>query len=419
MTHYVAKRVRFQNGERISVLQRPYGLPVHEATLFLDRFRTRGRAANTIHFICSTLAIVHRELDAASIDLLERLKQGRFLTRPELSRLATAAQYRAADLSEEPDGGVATVISIHRVHPKLKASSKERMPVDVATRAKRLRYIAGYLEFLADYVKATLPKSLAQELTTESQAGLRAFCAEIPSVRRTTKVGARIGLSVEEQDRLLEVVHPDSPNNPWQRDFVRRRNWVIVVLLLATGMRRGELLGLQIKDLDAQAPKLEILRRADKEEDPRRNQPNTKTGERRVELTASIMRTLWQHINKDRHAIQAARKYPQIFVSDEGVPLSLSSIDRIFKQLREACPGLPVRLTSHVMRHTWNERFSEQADSMGLSPEEEQKARNEQQGWSDNSQIGATYTRRHTSKKGRKLSLRLQQQLDEKLNTNE
>jgi hypothetical protein len=167
MTQYFAKRVRFRNGERISVLQRPHGLPVQEATLFLDRFRTRGRAANTIHFVCSTLAIVHRELDSAGICLLERLGEGRFLTRPELSRLATAAQYHAADRSKEYGDAGANVISIHRVYPKLTAKVEKRAQVDVATGAKRLRYMAGYLEFLSDYVKATLPKPQAKEFVSK------------------------------------------------------------------------------------------------------------------------------------------------------------------------------------------------------------------------------------------------------------
>lgn len=101
MTHYVAKRIRFRNGERISVLLRLGGLPVHEATLFLDGFRTRGCAANTIHFVCAALAIAHREMEAAGIDVLERFLQARFLTDPELSRLADAIQYRVADLNEE------------------------------------------------------------------------------------------------------------------------------------------------------------------------------------------------------------------------------------------------------------------------------------------------------------------------------
>jgi predicted Zn-dependent protease len=67
------------------------------------------------------------------------------------------------------------------------------------------------------------------------------------------------------------------------------------------------------------------------------------------------------------------------------------------------------------MRHTWNERFSEQAEAMNLPEVAEQRARNSQQGWSDNSKIAATYTRRYTDRKGRELALRLQEQLDDKL----
>jgi integrase len=96
----------------------------------------------------------------------------------------------------------------------------------------------------------------------------------------------------------------------------------------------------------------------------------------------------------------------------DGQPLSLKSIDKIFVQLREACPGLPIALTSHVLRHTWNERFSEQAELLGLTDTVEEKARNEQQGWTDNSTSAATYTRRYVSRKGRNISLKLQEQLD-------
>lgn len=80
---------------------------------------------------------------------------------------------------------------------------------------------------------------------------------------------------------------------------------------------------------------------------------------------------------------------------------------------------MPEELTSHVMRHTWNERFSEEADAMGLSESVEERARNNQQGWSDNSKMGATYTRRHTAKKGREVSLKLQEKLDDKLSSKE
>jgi integrase len=420
MTNYVAKRVRFRNGERLSVLSVPYGLPVHEVTLYLDSFRKRGRAANTIHFVCCTLALLYRELDRAKVNLMERLEEGRFLTAPELDRLASLAQLRMTDIDDEARRkNKSNLISMSRISLRLKADELQRVPVDIATQATRLRYMAGFLAFVTRYVAPTLTSEVRIRLEKESTAALAAFRAQIPAVPKRAKLEARFGLSLEEQDRLVSVVHPDSPDNPWSRGFVRKRNWLIVVLLLATGMRRGELLGLQIGDLNSREPKIRIIRRADIPEDARRVQPNTKTHDREIELTPSIMKAIWTHINGERRSIRAARKIPQIFVSDEGEALSGASIDKMFVQLRNACPGLPVSLTSHVMRHTWNERFSEQADTLGLSEVEEQQARNQQQGWSNNSKMAATYTRRHTAKKGNEISLKLQERLDENLQQND
>jgi hypothetical protein len=47
MTSFIAKRIKFRNGERCSVLIRPGGLPVHEATLYLARYRST-LAENTL-----------------------------------------------------------------------------------------------------------------------------------------------------------------------------------------------------------------------------------------------------------------------------------------------------------------------------------------------------------------------------------
>lgn len=416
MASYIAKRVRFRNGERTSVLMRPHGLPVHEVTLYLDSLRRRGRAANTIHLVCCAMVLLYRELARANVDVMDRFQEGRFLTVHEMNRLASLAQLRMEDTDDDIVRGVRTnVVNIARISFRAKAAKVKRRPVNVGTQATRLRYIAGFLEFASRYVASTLPVDLRARLDQQSAEALASFRAEIPAVSKRANLGARVGLSQEEQARLVCVVDPASTDNPWSQGFVRRRNWIMVMLLLATGMRRGELLGLQIQDLSSQEPKLRILRRADVAEDSRTLQPNTKTKDREIELSPSIMRVLWAHINKDRRAIRAARKVPQVFVSDEGNALSIASIDKIFFQIRSACPGLPVVLTSHVMRHTWNERFSEYADSVGLSDVEEQQARNQQQGWSENSNSAATYTRRHTAKMGNQISLRLQELLDVQL----
>lgn len=414
MIKYVAQRIKFRNGERHSLLQRIGGLPVHEVTLYLGKYRNKGRSANTIHFVCSSLALLYREMYSARVELLERLSKGQFLTAPELDRLVSAARYRAEDLEEELAKGKANVIDIRRISLRQSQKPAERQPVDVQTYASRLLYMADYLAYISGYVAATLPLDERRHLVAEAESALAAFREHIPEVSRRAKLGARVGLSVEEQDRVLAVVHPDSPNNPWVRGFVRRRNWLIVVLLLASGMRRGELLGLQIGDVHPNQPKLYILRRADAPEDDRTCQPNTKTHDRALELSPSVMRALQAYL-KERRSIKAARSIPQVIVSEDGKALSMQSVDKLFKELRAAIPGLSVTLTSHVMRHTWNERFSEQAEAMSLPEVAELRARNSQQGWSDNSKTSATYTRRYTERKGRELALKLQEKLDDKL----
>lgn len=414
MPRYIAKRIRFQSGEHHSVLKGPDGLPVHAVTLFLQRWRRRGNASNTIQAVCQCLALLYRELDSSPrVDLLARLRAGEFLTSRELNRLADVAQYAMDDLSHEDDYETSKqVVNLKSVRMRRNKQSKEVAPVGKANHANRMRYMADYLEFVASYYAEALSPTARQQAVLERTEALLAFRAQIPKVPKRAREGAREGLSQEDQDRVMSTVHPESPDNPWERGFVRKRNWVIVMLMLATGMRSGELLGLQVRDLKAQLSQLGVLRRADASEDPRTTPVNTKTNDRELELRPAIMRELLSHINEDRHRIKAARKFPQVFVAQDGKPLSSRSVGKLFQQLRAACPGLPVTLTSHVLRHTWNERFSEQADRMGMSEVEEMRARNEQQGWSEDSQTSRDYTRRHTRRKGREVALKLQEKLD-------
>ena len=103
MTGFVAKRVRFRNGEHHSILSRPGSLPVHEATIYLANYGKRGRS--------------------------------------------------------------------------------------------RVRYMGDYLEFLAMYVGATLPRIPRKELAIETAQALKVFRAQMPRTSKRAKLGAREGLS--------------------------------------------------------------------------------------------------------------------------------------------------------------------------------------------------------------------------------
>lgn len=413
MKQFVLRRIRFQNGERMSLVVGEDGIPVHEIVLFMGRFRTRGLASNTMHGACKALLMLYRDLEAKRIDLWSRLRQGRFLTLPEIDSIVTAAQYRLDEPSDddhdEPAGN--GVVNINTVRMRRQAVVREVQGIARGTMANRLRYIRLFLDFLVEYVKPDLPKELQQQLKEQADAALKALKGQIPRVPKRSSLGAREGLSKEDADRVLAVVHPNSPQNPWKRGFVRHRNWIIVMILLATGMRRGELAGMKVGDMQKLTSTLRIVRRADDTDDHRKVGENTKTMAREVELRPGLMRRLDDYL-RERRKIPQARKIAQLIVSDEGTALTGDAIGKIVRQLRAACPGLPVRLTSHVFRHTWNERFSEEAEKMGLSDQEELMARNVQQGWQDDSETGADYTRRHTRLKGQQISLKLQEDLD-------
>jgi integrase len=417
MRGYQVKRLKFRNGERTTILlRRDTGLPVHEAVLFLNRCRISGLAANTIHEIARSIAMLYWQMDVHEIDLSERFGSGQFLNPTEIARFAASMQFQISDLEFDSQqleqAARKRVIGIEQVRMRHKAS-KQRRAVAVHTQATRLRSAAKFLDHLSIYVAAGLSPERRMQLEAETKRGLEVLKQHIPPVSKQPKLGARQALSEEEMRRVVEVIHPHSASNPWKSPFVRRRNYVMLRWGFASGSRRSEWLGMQCGDINATSPKVVIVRRADTLSDERVKQPNLKTSDREIELHPSVMRDLMKYINEDRYAIRAARMIPQVFVSASGNALSESSIDKLFAKVREACPFLLASLSSHVLRHTWNDQFSEVAEEMGLPEALEEVARNTQQGWAENSKMSKTYTRRYTEAKGRSVALALQKKLED------
>jgi hypothetical protein len=65
-------------------------------------------------------------------------------------------------------------------------------------------------------------------------------------------------------------------------------------------------------------------------------------------------------------------------------------------------------LTIHVLRHDWNDRFSDLAREKGWSEEKETQHRNYLQGWTKTSKQGLSYTRRSTREEAINAALELQ-----------
>jgi integrase len=128
-------------------------------------------------------------------------------------------------------------------------------------------------------------------------------------------------------------------------------------------------------------------------------------------MSATLADTTRHYIMEIRRSYPRARKHPFLFVASGGAPLSKSGLYRVFRDLSERHPELGA-LFPHLLRHTWNDNFSLNVDETGETPEHEKKMRSRLMGWKPTSRTGDTYNKRHTERKARAASLRLQENME-------
>ena len=140
----------------------------------------------------------------------------------------------------------------------------------------------------------------------------------------------RQGLSVAQTTELLRVIAQDCPDNPWHTPFAKARNQIIILWLLMTGMRRGELLSRRVKDVQMPLSRVVIVRSPDDKRDPRRKQPLVKTHGRFISLEPDLVALTGRYVSEVRSRIEPARRHGFLFVSKDGAPLSFAALDLLF-----------------------------------------------------------------------------------------
>lgn len=398
--------------------ERSTGLPLYEPMLYaLTELRARNRSASTIQQALRSVMLLRLVLDRLCIDLDARMREGRFLTLGEIEEISRCCRASlGAVLADDftKDALVpARVVALERARMRT-TSAGISAHVCSESAAIRIHYICGYLEWLATGCLLTLSPSHStyQSLKIAADLACRALRERLPSSSRRNRIDQRQGLSAEARAKLLDLIDPASPDNPWPGRHPRERNALMVRWYLSLGIRRGELLGIRVSDVNFRSNEVLIARRADDPEDPRRDQPNTKTSDRLLALDEDLALRTRNYIMACRRAIKGARKHQYLFVANgSGAPLTMAAVNKIFVALRIKCPDLLGKLSPHVLRHTWNDDFSEVMDSNRVPEEMEKKMRSRLMGWSETSHSAATYTRRHVQRKAHDAILDLQKKL--------
>lgn len=418
---YAVKTVVCQDGERLPMLvDTVSGLPLFDATVFtLCEMRSRDLASATIEQVLRALKVLFLFCDLRGISLDERLSQGQLLQLGEVEDLARSCRSSLDDLEAQvlrattphKSSSSATVSLLGYRTRSVSASETE-----VGSAGMRLRYIAQYLKWLTERKLLNLsPQHPTFAALTEVKGlVLDAVIARVPKEKGRSNLGERTALSQEAQQRIWQVIDPESPENPWKGTHVRARNELIFRWFFGLGVRRGELLGVDIRHVNLRSNEVLVARHADNKKDPRPNEPNTKTLDRFLPFNDDLAKRTQNYIINFRRKFALAKKHPFLFVANGGRPLGVRALNKIFEALRERCPDLPDDVVPHVLRHTWNDNFSLAMDDSGTSPEKEQKMRSRLMGWKPTSNTAETYTRRATERRARKASLEMQEKMVKK-----
>jgi integrase len=204
----------------------------------------------------------------------------------------------------------------------------------------------------------------------------------------------------------LLLSHPD---NPWKDRSIQLRNLLIFSVLYETGMRRGELAGLYVNDI--QGARIAVFRRHNNPLENRNQAPNTKTGERTIPITEDLARLLDIYVMEHRGSIKAAKKHPYLFVSHRknmGNPMTLNAIQEVFKAARSAIPELK-SVSPHKLRHHMNYQISNMIDENYEDATPSEKAEVDTQvrsylmGWSPTSHMQEIYNQRYFQEQAGKL----------------
>lgn len=418
MSEYRVKTTVLPDGERLAVLIGRDGLPIFSPTAYaVSELRGRNLALASISNSLRSLIVLQMFLEShdGGIQLSERLAEGRVLSIAEIESLAQSCrlpieQFRA-QLNDDNSAQRATSINMESYRRRVSAAAQERISPQVA--GTRLQEIRDYLAWLVT-VQASDPKTsdeVRQKLAASSRVAFNAISARIPRTRHAFGGLEREGLDDEPVALLLAVTSPEYPDNPWADPHARQRNALIVRWLHFLGLRRGELLNVRIPDVDFGREVVAIVRRPDDVMDSRRYQPCVKTRARVLPLKPHLLDETRRYILEYRRQNQAARKHDFLFVAENGAPLSIPAFSKVFNVIRKKHPELPRKLTGHVLRHTWNDRYSREMDVQGVPEDIEKKTRSYLMGWSPTSEMATTYTRRHIREKAQKASTQLQQRL--------
>jgi integrase len=408
------KLVRTADGERLPVLiVRATGLPDFDASLWVvSSLRSRSLASETISQALRSLVVLYLALQSCKVNLSERLATGNLLSPAEIEAISKACRQTTQaganvlkDSAELDHQKTNKVTSLEKLR-MLRARRALGEDVSAGTASIRLGYIRAFLIW-----RVNMAIFRAEDDAKASLIALRNLVDDelqnkTPAVTDRADVGQRMGIGRQEQERLLRLVMPTNPQNPWTGVRIRLRNQFIVNAILALGARRGEFLGLRVRDFKPQAQEVLILRRPDDANDPRLHEPNTKTRDRVLPVSYQLHVLMKGYLMLRNELVGG--KHEILAVTNTGAPMSKSEVNRIFAVLSQV---FLEKVSPHILRHTFFENLADDLHRAGKDDVEIHNILTRLGGWSETSNSPSRYTKRFAQERAAEAGLAMQEKL--------
>ena len=429
------KTLIFENGERHPILIGQDEMPHFYTTLYVTAKLRSSLAVNSISNRLKALLCLFEWENKRNRCLATEFEQEKFLTSADISDLR---DHLKINVSSQKKSDLRETRVSNRV---LNIAGASKVVTTIATVGRahhynRMTCVAEYLHFIATITNQYRNSSNTTRVIDK-------MAKDIKKARPKGKgknVAAEIDDSVLSDGLLAEfmdVAEPTHPLNPFTNTTVKNRNYLMFRLIKETGIRRGELLSLELTflELTGDKPSIWVRRKHDDKFDPRSRQPVSKTKERKLPIKKETATLLDNYILSERAVTPNANKHPYLFITHrkcktQGQPVSASYFDNAVIPKMKAVDTRFSVIHAHLFRHEWNVGFSEKIDleneirSISLTegkpskpqidPAYEAKMRKDLMGHSSE-KSGDVYNQRYIRKQANEIMLAEQEELQEKI----
>ncbi|POP66880.1 tyrosine-type recombinase/integrase [Pseudomonas syringae] len=270
-----------------------------------------------------------------------------------------------------------------------------------ATCIRRFESLRSFLKFSFDYHLEKNHSTLSDQGQAEKNLSkqtnmfrkhMRRYANEAEPGRKSTD------LTPTELKVLEEIIHPNSVKNPFRSHIVKVRNYCLFHVAIQTLARRGELVLLEIDDVDlSDKPTITIKKPNENNKSKRSDGASLKTKGRMVPITTSLAGVLHEYLTEIRtKSLRPRVPSKALFLSTrDGRRLSAYTINQILEIVMKQADIalLNKRLHPHALRATGGNETRRMLTEAGADPLEINELLTYMGGWSHGSSQPAEYSR--------------------------